>query len=98
MKIQSVKSWLNGEEVTATDFKLQSSFDNLVDSATFQYYLYSDKDEVEGKQVVSYGELKMNNPDYDLWNDSLSINNDAYKWAAAKLKLTIIEDYIPPVV
>ena len=89
MKIKPVSTWFNGQEVLATELRLQSNYDNLKDCARFSYSLHTDVQEIEGLQTVASGELIMENPDYDLWNDSPSINNDAYTWAAAKLKLTL---------
>jgi hypothetical protein len=92
MKIKPISSWYNGQEVLATELKLTSSYDNLKDSARFSYSLHSDVVEVEGNQLIASGELVMLNPDYDLWNDSSSINFDAYSWAAAKLNLELLPE------
>ena len=88
MKIKPVSTWQNGQEVFATDFVMQLNYDNLKDSANFQYALYSDEQVVDGRRQLVTGGLQMTNPDYDLWNDSSTINADAYTWALAKLNLT----------
>ncbi len=88
MKIKPVSTWQNGQEVLATEFILTSSFDNLIDTANFNYSLYKDDNVSFGNTPLVTGQLQMTNPDYDLWNDSPSINNEAYTWALAKLNLT----------
>lgn len=90
MKIQPVSTWQNGKEVLATELKLQISYDNLKDCARFIFSLQTDVKEIEGYQTVSNGELFMENPDYELWNNSSSINDEAYAWAAKKLNLVIV--------
>lgn len=87
MKIKPVSTWQNGQEVFATDFVLQLTYDNLVDSASFQYVLSTNENAVDGQNRLVVGQLYMNNPDYDLWNDSPNINQDAYTWALSKLNL-----------
>lgn len=88
MKIKPVSTWQQGQEVLATEFVLTLSFDNLKDSANFSYSLLKDENVSFGNTPLVSGQLNMTNPDYDLWNDSASINNDAYSWALAKLNLT----------
>lgn len=88
MKIKPVSTWQEGQEVLATEFVLTSSFDNLKDSANFSYSLYKDENVSFGNSPLVTGQLTMVNPEYNLWNDSSSINNDAYTWALAKLNLT----------
>lgn len=88
MKIKPVSTWHEGQEVLATEFVLTSSYDNLKDTANFSYSLFVDDNVSFGNTPLISGQLYMTNPDYDLWNDSPSINNDAYTWALAKLNLT----------
>ncbi len=88
MKIQPVSTWHEGQEILATEFVLTSSYDNLKDTANFSYSLFVDDNVSFGHTPLVSGQLYMTNPDYDLWNDSPSINNDAYTWALAKLNLT----------
>ena len=88
MKIKPVSTWQEGQEVLATEFVLTSSYDNLKDSANFSYSLYKDENVSFGNTPLVSGQLYMTNPEYDLWNDSPSINNDAYIWALEKLNLT----------
>lgn len=92
MKIKPISTWQNGQEVFATEFVLQSSFDNLKDNAIFIYSLYVTEDTSFGNSPLISGQIQMNNPDYDLWNDSPTINIDAYTWAAAKLNLELITE------
>jgi hypothetical protein len=63
--------------------------DNLSDSATFYYALLSD---TQGQ--LSQGNLTMEGQDYADW-----VTNDyAYNWVASKIDVTIVGDYVPPVV
>jgi len=77
--------YVNGSNVEATQFDLQSIFDNLLDTAIFSWRLF----DANGTPLIN-GELKMVNPDYDLWSDDANINNSAYQWAATLLNLTLV--------
>jgi hypothetical protein len=90
MKIKPISTWQQGQEVLATEFVLQSSFDNLKDTAVFTYSLYATEDTSFGNSALISGQIQMGNPEYDQWNDSPTINLDAYTWAAAKLNLELI--------
>jgi hypothetical protein len=83
--IQPKQVYSNGLELIATQFNLQSTFDNLLDYANFYWQLLD-----ENSQILLTGELKMTNPDYDLWNGDSNINNSAYQWAASLLNLTLV--------
>jgi hypothetical protein len=45
-------------------------------------------------QQLAQGNLTMSGDDYDAWET----NDYAYDWVAGQLNLTIIGDYVPPVV
>jgi hypothetical protein len=83
--IQPIQLWVNGNQVTATQFQLQSIFDNLLNSAIFSWQLFD-----VNSTPLTKGELTMTNPDYDLWSDDANINNSAYQWAATLLNLTLV--------
>lgn len=79
------KVYYNGAEIEATKLSLSSIYDNLSDSAIFSVTLYSDNN-----TPLYKGEIKMMNPDYQLWNGDHDINNSAYLWAAAILNVTLL--------
>ena len=63
--------------------------DNLSDSATFYYALLSDS-----LAQLSQGNLTMEGQDYADW----TTNDYAYDFVASKIDVTIVGDYVPPVV
>lgn len=83
--IQPKQVYFNGIEIDATQFQLQSTLDNLLDTAFFSWQLF----DANGTPVAN-GQLTMTNPDYDLWSDDANINNAAYQWAATLLNLTLV--------
>jgi hypothetical protein len=87
--IQPISIWDNGTNEEATVLNADCSNDNLSNSATFYYTLLS-----ESMQQLAQGNLYMSGDDYDDWQT----NDYAYDWVAAQLNLTIIGDYVPPVV
>lgn len=91
--IQPVSIWVNGSVKTSTKFGMDSIFDNLEDSATFYYQLFSSTLDAESNEVLTQlaqGNLSMTGTDYENWNDSPDINDAAYQWGATQLNLTII--------
>jgi hypothetical protein len=50
MKIKAIKSWQNGQEKLGTEFNLIIINDNLLDSATFSYSIYSE--EISHTEIV----------------------------------------------
>jgi hypothetical protein len=62
-----------------------SSSDNLIDTATFYYQLYS----ATNIQLAD-GNLKMTGFDYDAYSSSPDSNSYAYQWGATQLNLTLI--------
>jgi hypothetical protein len=87
--ITPISIWDNGTVQEATVLNTYAINDNLSTSATFYYTLLS-----ESMQQLAQGNLTMSGDYYDAWE-----NNDyAYDWVAGQLNLTIIGDYVPPVV
>lgn len=99
--IEPISSWQNGEEKIATQFVLTSSYDNLSTAANFQYQLNEliptpdpptpiDPKFPMYNQLVS-GSLSISGQDYLDWDAATDANEWIYTWAAAQLKLTIIQ-------
>jgi hypothetical protein len=87
--IQPVNIWQNGENLEATLLNASNVQDNLDTSATFQYSLLD-----SNQNALSQGSLTMGGQDYIAY----STNTYAWDWIASTLKLTIVGDYVPPVV
>jgi hypothetical protein len=87
--IQPISIWDKGTVQEATVLNAYAINDNLSTSATFYYTLLS-----ESMQQLAQGNLTMSGDDYDAWET----NDYAYDWVAGQLNLTIIGDYVPPVV
>jgi hypothetical protein len=87
--ISPIQSWINGKSVTATIFNMYVIGGVLGSSASF-YYSLLDSDLAN----VAQGNLTMSGEAYAAWG-----NDDEYAWdyIAAELNLTIIGDYVPPV-
>lgn len=87
--ITPISIWDNGTVQEATILNVYVINDNLMNSATFYYTLSS-----ESLQQLAQGNLTMQGQDYDDWQT----NDYAYDWVATQLNLTIVGDYVPPVV
>lgn len=91
-QISPIQTWVKGQKVTATLFNLRPIGGTLFVEAKF-YYALLDKSQV----VCAEGNIDMTGEAYQGWS-----NNDeyAYNWAASpeQLNLTIVGDYVPPVV
>ena len=74
---------------TATILNAYCINDNLTNCATFYYSLLTDS-----QSKLQQGNLTMIGEDYDGW----STNDYAYNWVATQIDVTIIGDYVPPVV
>jgi hypothetical protein len=83
-KIQPVQTWSNGESVNATALSISLRSDNLVDSAQFDYILFTD---INGLPLLN-STLTMNGEDYV----NFTSNEYAWTWAAAKLNLTLVSE------
>lgn len=88
-QIQPVSIWYNGTLVNANIFNLYSINDNLINSATFYFALFSGTLEELGTKLTE-GNLTMDGADYTSYSTSPDSNNFAYNWGATKLNLTII--------
>jgi rRNA maturation endonuclease Nob1 len=87
--ITPISIWDNGTNEEAKVLNADCSNDNLSNSATFYYSLLSDN-----MQQLAQGNLYMSGEDYVAWQT----NDYAYNWVAGQLNLTIVGDYVPPVV
>lgn len=92
--IQPITIWVAGQEKVATLLGLSIVYDNLIDSATFYYALYSSTEEGEAGENISSGNLAMTPAEYAAWDESTDVNQAAYEWAAAQLNLTLILDQV----
>lgn len=88
-KIQPITIWVAGQEKIATLLGLSIVYDNLIDSATFCYALYSSTEEGEAGENISSGNLAMTPAEYAAWDESTNVNQAAYEWTAGKLNLTL---------
>jgi hypothetical protein len=84
-QIDPVSIWYNGQVLQATTLNAYVISDNLEDTATFYYALFT-----QDEQNVSGGNLTISGQSYLDWNQSADINNAAYTWIADQLSLTII--------
>lgn len=84
-EIQPVSIWYNGEMVIATLFDMNSTYDNLIDTAFFSYSLYVN----DNLKVVS-GNISMTDADYIAYSTSTTANEYAYQWGATQLNLTLV--------
>jgi hypothetical protein len=84
-KIKSIKSWINGQFIEATQFQLTAINVNLENSANFYYGLYSDEN-----IKVANGNLFMEGQDYQNWQN----DQYAWDWAATKLNLELLPELI----
>jgi hypothetical protein len=85
--IEPIQIWINGKIITATIFQLNCTYDNLLNCAVFNYFLF------DSNNIQVYNDfLTMSLPDYETdW----TTNNSAYLWAATQLGLTITGEYNP---
>jgi hypothetical protein len=83
-QIQPLTLWVNGQQQTATVFSLIIINDNLLNSATFYWQLFSSAEE-----KLADGNLTMGEPQYDQWGTSSDVNQWAYEWAATQLNITL---------
>lgn len=92
-QIQPVQVWYQGEQREATVFNLISNYDNLSDSATFQYQLVeiiTISPEQQNSNVLIIGYLSIYGTDYNQWDMETDANAWIYNWAADQLGLVII--------
>lgn len=86
-QIQSIQIWVNGQEQTGNWINAYIINDNLQDSATFYWAIFTA--ETDGTQL-SQGNLTIVEPDYSVWDSTADINLAAYQWICDHLGLTLI--------
>jgi hypothetical protein len=86
-QIQSIKIWVNGQEQTGSWINAYIINDNLKDSATFYWAIFTA--ESDGNQL-SQGNLTISEPDYSIWDATADINLAAYQWICDQLGLSLI--------
>jgi hypothetical protein len=92
-QIQPVQVWFQGEQHNANIFSLYSKYDNLIDSATFNYQLIEliiITPEDQKSQMLVNAELTIDGPDYEQWDAEVDANAWIYNWAADQLNLVLI--------
>lgn len=96
--IQPVSIWVAGEEKAGNMLSLSIVNDNLATSATFFFQIIKQTEIVPSdpnmppyfnNEVLSQGNLVISGAEYDEWNDTPTINDAAYVWAASKLNVTL---------
>lgn len=85
-QIQPVQIWANGSLQTGSWINAYIIHDNLKDSATFYWGIYTA--ETNGTQLAA-GNLTMVEPDYSVWDATADINEAAYQWICDQLNLTL---------
>lgn len=90
-RIEPVSIWVNGSLKQANFINMYIVNDNLRDSATFYYALIQEEDNL----MLANGNLTMSGEEYEAWDESGNINDNAYIWGAKKLNLVIIDEPIP---
>lgn len=91
--IQPITIWVNGQQQIANQFSLRIIADDLSTSATFYYELINQTVPEEGDPVnttLANGNSSLSGAEYDEWDESADVNNEAYVLIAAKLNLTLI--------
>lgn len=91
--ITPINIWKDGEFKQASILKMYISYDDLGNTATFQYELCD-----ELLCSIANGSLTINGNAYDNWGNSGDSNEEAYLYGASELNLTITGDYVPPVI
>jgi hypothetical protein len=85
--IQPVQIWVNGSVQTGNFINAYIINDNLQDSATFYWSIFTA--DTDGSQL-SQGNITMVEPDYSIWDSTADINQAAYAWICDQLGLTLI--------
>jgi hypothetical protein len=86
-QIQPFQIWVNGQVQTASWINAYIINDNLQDSATFYWALFTS---ATNGNKLSDGNLTIIEPDYSIWDSTADINQSAYEWICYKLGLTLI--------
>lgn len=85
--IQPVQIWNNGTLQTGNFINAYIIHDNLLDSATFYWAIFTA--DTAGTQLAQ-GNLTIEEPDYSVWDNTADINQAAYEWICTQLGLTLI--------
>ena len=86
-QIQPVQIWINGSVETGSWINAYIINDNLENSATFYWAIFTAKN--DGTQL-SQGNLTIVEPDYSVWDSTADINLAANQWICDQLGLTLI--------
>jgi len=85
-QIQPIQIWVSGQEQTGNWINAYIINDNLKNSATFYWSIFSET----GGNKLSEGNLTIVEPDYSVWDSTANINLAAYQWICNQLGLTLI--------
>lgn len=90
-KIQPITIWYNGKQEEVDILSANANYDNLIDSASFNYQLMQSNSPSMGGALSSLfnGNLTMTGEIYNNWET----NDYAYNWIAQQLNIVIIGDY-----
>lgn len=90
-QIEPVQIWVNGSVQTGSWINAFIAYDNLKDTAQFNYAIFENGAEqnTQGLQLIN-GNLTINEPDYSIWDSTADINEAAYAWICDQLSLTLI--------
>ena len=88
-QINSISIWDNGQIKDAIKLNAYAVNVSLGKSAVFYYSLLS-----EANETLAQGNITMDGDDYQAWNS----DDIAWEFIAIKLNLTIVGDYIEPVI
>lgn len=86
-QIQPIQIWVNGQEQIGNYINAYIIHDNLQDSASFYWAIFTDD---TAAIQLSQGNLTMIEPDYSIWDATADINLAAYQWICDQLGLTLI--------
>lgn len=84
MKIKPEKCFANGERVIATQFSVESRFDNLFDRVVFVYRLFDESGVQCGEATVELNGIE----EYRQWDTSAE---GAYRIVAKAVNMEIVE-------
>lgn len=85
--IQPLQIWNNGTLQTGNFINAYIIHDNLQDSATFYWAIFTA--DTAGTQLAQ-SNLTIDEPDYSVWDNTADINQAAYVWICTQLGLTLI--------
>jgi len=87
--IKPISIWDKGKNEEVIILNANCNNDNLNNFSSFSYSLLNNE-----MKEIAQGNLYMSGEDYIAWET----NEYAYDWVAQQLNLTIIGDYVPPIV